>query len=68
MSTLTTTNENIVAEAVWCHHQSLTTADKHTAIRYEQCLYSLISEMTDEQRAGYYLLVSVASVPPSPHA
>jgi len=65
---MTTTNENIVAEAVWCHHQSLATADKHTAIRYEQCLHSLISEMTDEQRAGYYLLVSVASVPPSPHA
>jgi len=63
-----TTNENIVAEAVWCHHQSLATADKHTAIRYEQCLHSLISEMTDEQRAGYYLLVNAVSVPPSPHA
>jgi hypothetical protein len=68
MTTTTTTNNNIVAEAMWCHHQSLATADKHTALRYEQCLYSLISEMTEVQRASYYLLVDSSSVPPSPHA
>jgi hypothetical protein len=60
MSTLTT-NNNIVAEAVWCHHQSLATADKHTAIRYEQCLHSLINEMTEDQRARYYVLVACSS-------
>ena len=61
MSTLATTNNNIVAEAMWCHHQSLATADKHTALRYEQCLYSLISEMTDDEKQQYEVLVACSS-------
>ena len=65
---MTTTNNNIVGEAMWCHHQSLATADKHVAFKYEQRLRSLISEMIEVQRASYYLLVDSSSVSPSPHA
>jgi hypothetical protein len=57
----TTTNENIVAEAVWCHHQSLATADKHNALRYEQCLHSLINEMTNGEKQQYQNLVACSS-------
>ena len=51
------THEHIVAEAVWCYKQSLV-AHNHNAIRYEQCLLSLIAEMTDDEKRQYDILVS----------
>jgi hypothetical protein len=58
---MTTTNNNIVGEAMWCHHQSLATADKHAALRYEQGLYSLINEMTKGEKQQYQNLVACSS-------
>jgi len=59
--TTTTTNKNIVAEAVWCYHYSISTSNKHNAIRYEQCLLSLIAEMTDGEKQQYQNLVACSS-------
>ncbi len=41
-------NDHIVAEAVYCYHQSISTS--HNAHRYEHCLLALITEMTDAEK------------------
>ena len=55
-------NYDMVAEAVFCYNHStdeMYDKDLHTAHRYECCLFSMLGDMTDEEKKLYQREIGV---------
>ncbi len=59
------TDTTTIAEAVYCFKKSRVEyyrLDKHTAQRYEQCLYELINQMDEDEKKIYESITEIISI------